>query len=377
MVRCPRLVDGSMTLRGADGRTVKHALDSGTALAGTAGFAGELDSQLVRDVLGRYPLFVDGEQPGTWSHDPTDLVEPERVSAGSVRERGAETTRWTLPEISPREQRRDAVLDLRDALETTLSDVDQTGLAVAFSGGVDSALLAAQFDVPIYTIGFPESHDITAARSAAKLLGADLRIVELDHAMVERAVPEVAEATGRTNAMDVGIAVPLFVLAKRVRADGFDRLALGQGADELFGGYAKVERAPDDPRVDADTVRGARRELIGTIPLQLERDWLTVHAAGVETVTPLLHDRVVRAALALSDEHLVSARGDRKWTFRLATREWLPDRLAFRKKKALQYGSLVARELDRLAREAGFKRRIDDHVTKYVESLLDRNRQRE
>jgi len=30
----------------------------------------------------------------------------------------------------------------------------------------------------------------------------------------------------------------------------------------------------------------------------------------------------------------------------------------------------VARELDRLARQDGFKRRMDDHVTKYVESLL-------
>ena len=48
---------------------------------------------------------------------------------------------------------------------------------------------------------------------------------------------------------------------------------------------------------------------------------------------------------------------------------WLPDRVAFREKKAVQYGSLVSRELDRLARQNGFKRRMDDHVTQYVESL--------
>ena len=37
----------------------------------------------------------------------------------------------------------------------------------------------------------------------------------------------------------------------------------------------------------------------------------------------------------------------------------------------MQYGSLISRELDRLARQAGFKRRMDDHVTRYVEHRLD------
>jgi asparagine synthase (glutamine-hydrolysing) len=360
----------AMSLRGADPSTVEHALDSETALAGTAGFAGEIDGLLVRDVLGRYPLFIDSDKPDAWSHDPTQLTDPERVPAGCVHNEGELLTKWTLPTMATREQRRNAVLDLRDALSRTLSTIDQSGLAVAFSGGVDSALLASQFDVPLYTVGFPQSHDLVAAHSAAELLDAELRVVELDHAMLERAVPEVAEATGRQNAMDVQIAVGVFLLAQQVHEDGFDRIALGQGADELFGGYAKVARAPEDPRVEADTIRGARRELVGTLPTQLERDWLTITAAGLEPVTPLLHDRVVRSALELSGDHLVTESGERKWAFRLAAREWLPDQLAFREKKALQYGSLVARELDRLARQAGFKRRMDDHVTQYVESLL-------
>ncbi|MDL0142731.1 asparagine synthetase B, partial [Halobacterium salinarum] len=50
---------------------------------------------------------------------------------------------------------------------------------------------------------------------------------------------------------------------------------------------------------------------------------------------------------------------------------WLPDAVADRDKKAVQYGSLVAREVDRLARQAGFKRRMDDHVTQYVEARIE------
>jgi len=231
--------------------------------------------------------------------------------------------------------------------------------------------VAAALEAPLYTVGFPDSHDLEAARSAAAMLDRELRVVELDAGTLERLLPSVVGATGRTNAMDVAIALPLCALAERVRADGYDRLALGQGADELFGGYAKVARAPTDPRVDAETVRGARQEMVETLPAQLERDVLTLRSQSVEPVVPLLHDRVIETALGLPGEYLVTDRGERKWALRLAAREWLPDQIAFREKKALQYGSLVARELDRLARQAGFKRRMDDHVSTYVESRVE------
>jgi asparagine synthase (glutamine-hydrolysing) len=170
--------------------------------------------------------------------------------------------------------------------------------------------------------------------------------------------------------MDLAIALPLFLVGERAAADGFDRLALGQGADELFGGYAKVAKAPEDPRVDADTIRGARRELLGTIPDQAERDVLALRAAGVEPVTPLLHDDVVAAALSLPG-HLLVDGDERKVALREAARGVVPDSVRTADKKAVQYGTYVARELDRLARQAGFKRRMDDHVERYVRSLID------
>lgn len=263
------------------------------------------------------------------------------------------------------ERLRSAIRAARDAIDAPAGDV-----AVAFSGGVDSALVAALVDAPCYVVGFPGSHDVAAARSAARAMDVDLAVVELDRDALAAAVPRVARAVGRTDAMSVQIALPLFLVAARAAADGHGHLAVGQGADELFGGYAKVERAPTDPRVDADTVVGARDELLRTLPEQLDRDVRALAAAGVDPVAPLLDPRVVDAARALPPEYLVSDRGERKHAFRLAAREWVPDSVAFREKKAVQYGSLVGRELDRLARRAGFKRREDDHVRRYVEARL-------
>ena len=352
-------------MRGATPETVATALESGDSLPGTAGFAGELpDGRLVRDVLGRELCYYDGEG---WSHDPTDLDNPTLLPAGHLRDSDVTRQVWTLPDPPADGER--PVERVRDAVDGVLADVDDDGLAIAFSGGVDSALVAARLDAPLYVVGYEGSADIEAARESAAAMGRaeDLRVCEVTLSDIEDAIPGVSRAIGRTNAMDVQIALPLYLVAQRAAADGHDRLAVGQGADELFGGYAKVAKAPDDPRVEADTVRGARREVLTTLPDQLERDVRALRVAGVEPVAPLLHDDVVRAALSLPGEWLVS--GDtRKRALREASREWLPDSVADREKKAVQYGSLVAREVDRLARQAGFKRRMDDHVTKYVES---------
>ncbi len=364
-------------MQGADPELVRRAIEAGDPLPGTAGFAGRVDGALVRDILGRYPLFVEDQAPTAppnWSPDRTDLEEPISFPAGHRRRDGEEPQRlWSLPDPEPYEHERGAVSDLVDAIDEGIAATrpdDPESVAIAFSGGVDSSVVAANFDAPLYVGGFAESHDREAASTAAEAMDRELQIVDFTPEIVERAVPEVARAIGRPDAMAVQIALPLYLVAKQVSADGYEYLAVGQGADELFGGYAKVARAPDDPRVDADTVRGAQRELIATLPDQLERDVLALRAAGVEPIAPLLHDAVVETALKLPANSLVDDRGERKRAFRLAAREFVPDSITFREKKAVQYGSLVGRELDRLARQAGFKRRMDDHVSEYIRSRV-------
>ncbi|MES3516980.1 MAG: asparagine synthase-related protein [Natronomonas sp.] len=359
---------------GAGPDSVRRAIESGDALPGGGGFAGSLDGVLLRDVLGRYPLFSDGDDPTTWSFDPTDLDDPKPVPAGSRRDETGDTKVWTLPNPDPYADHERAIEDLRDAIESARSSVDEGARpAVAFSGGIDSSLLA-ETGTPLYVGGFEGSHDVEAARDAATALDRsdDLRVVTFTHDDLRRAVRRVVSATGRRNPMDVGIASALFLVAEAAAADGVDRLVVGQGADELFGGYSKVARAPEDDRLEAETVRGATREVIETLPAQLERDVLTLRAAGVEPVAPMLRDEVIRVALRLPDELLVEdgETPTRKVALRRVATD-LPDSIRTRDKKAVQYGSLLSRELDRLARQAGFKRRMDDHVGRYIESLVD------
>ncbi len=379
--------DSRDDLRGANPALVRRAMADRDPLPGTRGFAGRLSAgdvdggpALVRDVLGREPIFVDGglddesrnELP-EWSFDPAVLADPTSIPAGTVLTEAGAETRWSLPTPEPSEPAR-AQAAVDDALRGVVADLPSEfgdDVAVAFSGGVDSGVVAAALpDAPCYVAGFEGCHDVTAAREAAAAMGRDLRVVEITHDDLRRAIPEIAAVTGRRNAMDLNIAVPLYLTAEAVAADGFGRLAVGQGADELFGGYSKVVEPAADHRVEADTVRGARDETVDTLPDQLERDVLALRAAGVEPVAPLLGDRLVAAALRLPDE-LLATPGARKIALRRAAAEYVPEGVAAADKKAVQYGTYVAREIDRLARQNGFKRRMDDHVGRYVASLLE------
>jgi len=226
----------------------------------------------------------DPTDSGIWSFDRTDLDDPEPVPAGTVASSAGAERVWSLPDEEPVDaESGQAAVD--EALGAVLGEIkteaNRNDLAVAFSGGIDSGVVAAAVpDAPCYVAGFEGCHDIEAAREAATAMELDLRVVEITHDDLVRAVGAVAAATGRRNPMDVAIAVPLYLAAEAAATDGIDRLAVGQGADELFGGYSKVVNPAGDDRVAAETVRGARTETVRTLPEQLDRDVLAPAPPG-------------------------------------------------------------------------------------------------
>ena len=154
------------TLRGAESPIVRDALERADPLPGTAGFAGEIDGRLVRDVLGRVPLFVELETSlsragPSWAFEPTVLENPVLFPAGAVAAVDSPVpdaeSRWALPDPAPVSDHEAAIDDLEGAIETATAGVrqDDRDIAVAFSGGVDSALVAELLDAPLYVSASP------------------------------------------------------------------------------------------------------------------------------------------------------------------------------------------------------------------------------
>jgi asparagine synthase (glutamine-hydrolysing) len=122
-----------------------------------------------------------------------------------------------------------------------LSDVP---VGILLSGGLDSGLLLALMNEhggpwPAYTIGYGETFEddeLADAAETASLLGARHITVRLDRAEFERSLPRIVACLEEPIA--ASSIVPMYFISQRASQDVKVAL-LGQGPDELFGGYKR------------------------------------------------------------------------------------------------------------------------------------------
>jgi asparagine synthase (glutamine-hydrolysing) len=225
---------------------------------------------------------------------------------------------------------------------------------VALSGGVDSALVARLAQRPCVVVGLPDSHDVCRARSVAEELDLPLATVLVDERRVEDALRRVAEVIPRLTPVDAAIATTLYFVAEWAGRNGHERVLAGQGADELFGGYARY--------LTSTTLAEDLASDIAGLPGQVARDQAVAALHGTYFSLPYADVRVVRAARAIPAAEKVQG-GVRKQPLREVAERYLPHSMAFYEKKAMQYGSGIWKTIQLLARENGYKKVADYLIT--------------
>ncbi len=245
---------------------------------------------------------------------------------------------------------------IEDAVQSCMKDGGRVG--VAFSGGIDSSLVAAiaastDPDIELYTVGMHGSHDINHAEEAAELLGMEerLRICECTEADIESAIPQVLHAIETTNPVAVGIEICMYLVSKCAHEHGTGSLLTGQGADELFAGYKRYEQHCDDGVLGIELEKD-----VLALPAQIRRDVAVAGLCDVELCLPICNRDVVDVARRI-DTRLKMQKGEggyeRKYILRRVSEQYLPHRLAWAPKKAAQYGTGVQNALGRMARRQG------------------------
>lgn len=183
----------------------------------------------------------------------TAIAGVRKLAAGTrlIVERGsARVERWwnfrptpfdPAPTVQYAEQQ---LLDLyRRAVKRQL--VSDVPVGLLLSGGMDSGLLLALMSADAaapwntYTAGFGDAlsgDEITTAGETARHFGSYNVPVELTRADFDRALPQVISSVEEPIASDS--IVPMYFLCQRARQDVKVAL-MGQGPDELFGGYRR------------------------------------------------------------------------------------------------------------------------------------------
>ena len=240
---------------------------------------------------------------------------------------------------------------LFEAIECAVKKRRCTPCAIAFSGGLDSSVIAALCpEAELYSVGMAGSHDILQTKKAAQLLGMEdkLHLHELTTGDVESALPDVIKAVESRDPLKISIAMPLFFASKDARSDGIRVMFSGQGADELFAGYKRYESM--NP---AELESALQKDLDNIAENNLERDDAVTMANAVELRVPYLDREVVELALRIAPG-LKVRNGIRKYILRKAARDIMPHELVLKEKKAAQYSSGIYSALGKLARKTGY-----------------------
>jgi asparagine synthase (glutamine-hydrolysing) len=169
---------------------------------------------------------------------------------------GAVASRRAIPMLTPMAPRRmslEAALRAFDKVMTESVEVHlrtDVPYGLFFSGGIDSSILLTLMQrlvgprVQALTLGYSgqlPGDESWAALEIADGSGAQCRRIEMTPEDFWRQAPRIAAALDDPTT-DAAI-LPTFMLGQAARAEGLKVTLCGEGADELFGGYARYRRA--------------------------------------------------------------------------------------------------------------------------------------
>ena len=238
---------------------------------------------------------------------------------------------------------------LYNSFNQAIRDECNEAVTVAFSGGIDSTLVAfianKYCNIELIAVGVPGSHDLEAAKSAAKLIGMEIKIIEVsENEMVDEGLEMQEEID--LSGIEIEFMLPFWIAAKNTTNSV---LMCGQGADELFGGYARFRKENAEKDLTKEV-----KDLVKRIP---EREGKITQIFNLKLLCPYLNKDVIRTAETFSVNERIGEVG-KEILRKVATKFGLPEEIANRKKKAAQYGS-------------GSQRAIKNIIKHKIEFLID------
>lgn len=238
--------------------------------------------------------------------------------------------------------------DLIDALFTTVSDnlsgVNKIG--IAFSGGIDSTLLAIicknlNIDTTLLTIGFPDSNDIEFSKSISRKINMNHKVLEIDKDDFSEFSKKIKNDMTCRNLSHIENCIAFSYVAKLANNNDLNVILTANGFDELFCGYNNFRfifnQGHDTINKTIESKILNELELINEIKQAVDK-------YNVKIIQPFLSEGFISIAMKFPIYNKIVSDDDflRKHIIRkIALSFEIPPEVVIRRKKALQYGSLI------------------------------------
>lgn len=330
---------------------------------------------VTRDPLGLKPIFIG-------SHDGLVAIASDRKALWGIGIREATTfplggclkaspkgsiIEFPEPQLdsaqTPRHEGVGAEGLLRLLVESVSIQTAGLGtIAAGFSGGLDSTVLAkiakdAGVDQVLVTVGIGRTPEMSLAESTARTIGLPIVAKQLSIDDVEECLDRMLWLIEEPNLMKVSIAMAIHWTAQAALENGRSVIMLGQGSDELFGGYKRFARILGERGVEAckeaisESIRGAHE-------VNYQRDEQAVSSLRAELRLPFATRRMKEFASRVPLTMKVRSSSDnlRKWILRdAAIKLGIPSAIALKPKKAIQHASGIEKAIRDIAKKHGLK----------------------
>jgi asparagine synthase (glutamine-hydrolysing) len=239
-------------------------------------------------------------------------------------------------------------------------------VGVLFSGGLDSVVLTKiiqhlGYQPTLYCSGVEGSKDVRGAIQAAEQLELPLKINFMTLENLQENLPNIVYMIEETNPLKLSIALPLFFSAQQAKSDELEFMISGNGADELFGGYARYIKTLEVGGYAA-LHQALFKDIKGIAEQNVQRDDAASMSNSIELKLPYLDYELVKCVLSIPPQYKISKTNStyiRKFILRkIAQKIGLPETLVNRPKIAMQFGSLSQKLLEKLAKKSGFDKNL-------------------
>jgi asparagine synthase (glutamine-hydrolysing) len=243
---------------------------------------------------------------------------------------------------------------LFEAVKQTIGK--ETSLAIAFSGGLDSSLLAKickdiGIQVTLLTIGFPTSHDIKFSTEIASEMNLPYKVLVLNEEGFHEDLNYIKNKICCNIVSHIENCVAFFYIARLAHDNGFRFILTANGCDEIFCGYDKYRLAYNQ----------GKTALTKLIDKKIENELLLMEQIdsvasefGVTIRQPFLSHDFISFAKNIPLEQKIRGSNDfvRKHILRdVALLIGIPYQSAMKRKKALQYSSLIHKNSSKCSKD--------------------------
>jgi asparagine synthase (glutamine-hydrolysing) len=256
---------------------------------------------------------------------------------------------------------------------------ETSSVGLLYSGGLDSSIIAKIMvslieptSIAFVSVGISGSYDLIRAKTGASEIGIKLHSYYLTKKRAMEIIQSLKQLNIINNPVALSIAIPIFLGMQKLANDlHIKTIFLGQGADELFGGYQKYVELYKYKGLE-ETKKSMNSDLKSLQNDQIIRERKMAHHFGLDLIYPFLDSEIItRADYYPITTHIEQTRqGEfiRKALLRkLAQKLGLSKDIAEQPKKAIQYGSGTVKLLRTIAKSSNYQN-IPEWFQKYFQS---------